>query len=373
MFDNIANSDLYFFPHDAEVQEFFTDVQTFYGRSRIAAETLIQATGSMPRRRRNRRGISVRFGSTEFLKINAARYDWRDLYHNLLTFTWPQFAGLILAIYLLVNLFFGLLYFLAPGSIAEMRPYSFADAFFFSVETLATVGYGHMYPQSSYGHWVATLEIMLGMFGMAVITGLIFIRFARPTARIVFSKTAVFSRFDGKPTLMIRVANLRHHPMMEVKFRMLATRAILTKEGEEIVIFPQLKLVFDRMAVFPAAVTLRHQIDEASPLYGLRPDEYAEHFVRVQASVACVDSVISASVYLQQSYDSSQIELNRRFVEIYSEMSDGAFAVDYSKIHDTEPVPREFELGEDGLVPTTDNLVPSRASSHAASTRSTRS
>ena len=327
----------------------------------------------MPRRRHRRRGVSVRFGSTEFLKINAARYDWRDLYHNLLTFTWPQFAGLILAIYLLINLFFALLYFLAPGSIAEMRPYSFADAFFFSVETLATVGYGHMYPESFYGHMVATLEIMVGMFGMAVITGLIFIRFARPTARIVFSKTAVISQFDGKPTLMVRVANLRHHPMVEVKFRMVTTRLILTKEGEEIVIFPQIKLVFDRMAVFPAAVTLRHQIDETSPLYGLRPDEYAEHFVRVQPSVACVDSVISSSVYLQQSYDSSQIEWNRRFVEIYSDMPDGVFAVDYSKIHDTEPVPREFELGEDGKVPTTDSLVASRATNHTPSTRSTRS
>jgi inward rectifier potassium channel len=161
--------------------------------------------------------------------------------------------------------------------------------------------------------------------------------------------------------------------MVEVKFRMVTTRLILTKEGEEIVIFPQIKLVFDRMAVFPAAVTLRHQIDETSPLYGLRPDEYTEHFVRVQPSVACVDSVISSSVYLQQSYDSSQIEWNRRFVEIYSDMPDGVFAVDYSKIHDTEPVPREFELGEDGKVPTTDSLVASRASNHTPSTRSTRS
>ena len=323
----------------------------------------------MPRRRHNRQGISVRFGSTEFLKINTARYDWRDLYHNLLTFTWPQFATLILAVYLLINLFFGTLYFVAPGSIAEMQPYSFGEAFFFSVETLATVGYGHMYPASWYGHVIATLEIMVGMFGMAVITGLIFIRFARPTARIVFSKTAVVAQFDGRPTLMVRVANLRHHPMMEVRFQMVATRAIITKEGEEVVIFPQLKLIFDKLALFPVAITLRHPIDENSPLYGLRPDEFAEHYVRVHASVACVDSVISASVYLNQTYESSQIEWNRRFVEIYTEMPDGAFAVDYSKIHDTEPVQPGTELGSDGLVQVTDNLVSSGAAGSTPATR----
>jgi inward rectifier potassium channel len=305
----------------------------------------------MPNRRRNRSGVSIRLGSTEFLKLNIARYDWRDLYHNLLTFSWPKFSIVILAIYLLINLLFGLLYFLAPGSIAEMRPYSFFDAFFFSVETLATVGYGHMYPESIYGHFIATLEIMVGMFGMAVITGLIFIRFARPTARIVFSNTAVIAQFDGKPTLMVRVANLRHHPMAEVRFRLMTSRAILTKEGETVVVFPQLKLIFDRLALFPVAVTLRHPIDETSPLYGLRPEEFDEHYVRIYASVSGVDTVISASVYRQQAYDISQIQWNRRFVEIYSEMPDGRFTVDYARLHDTEPVQAGTELNDTGTVP----------------------
>jgi inward rectifier potassium channel len=109
---------------------------------------------------------------------------------------------------------------------------SFLEAFFFSIETLATVGYGHMYPATLYGHFAATVEIMVGMFGMAVVTGLIFIRFARPTARIEFSKTAVVSIFDGVPTLAIRVANLRHHPMIEAEFKMTVAYGKITAEGE---------------------------------------------------------------------------------------------------------------------------------------------
>ena len=144
--------------------------------------------------RRRPRHIRVRAGQFEFVKLNAKKFDWRDTYHLILTLSWPGFAGLIFGVYLLINLVFAALYMLKAHAVAEMRPGSFFDAFFFSVETLATVGYGHMYPESFYGHLITTLEIMVGMFGLAVITGLIFVRFSRPTARIHFSKVAVIAR-----------------------------------------------------------------------------------------------------------------------------------------------------------------------------------
>ena len=112
--------------------------------------------------------ISVKAGHLEFLKLNAERYDWRDAYHSILTLTWPQFAGLIFGTYVLINVFFAALYWAGGKSIAELPPGSFLDAFFFSVETLATVGYGHMYPDSLYGHIIATLEIIVGMFGLTL-------------------------------------------------------------------------------------------------------------------------------------------------------------------------------------------------------------
>ena len=160
--------------------------------------------------RRRRRSIRIRSGQFEFVKLNAKKFDWRDTYHFILTLSWPGFAGLIFGIYLLINLVFAALYVVNVHAVAEMPPGSLLYAFFFSVETLATVGYGHMYPDSLYGHVISTLEFIVGMFRLAVITGLIFVRFSRPTARIHFSKVAVIAPFDGVPNLMIRVANLRH-------------------------------------------------------------------------------------------------------------------------------------------------------------------
>src|SRR6202140_2740636 len=184
--------------------------------------------------RRRRRNIRVRAGQFEFVKLNAEKFDWRDIYHFILTLSWPGFAGLIFGIYLLINVVFAWLYMLEAHAIAEMAPGSFFDAFFFSVETLATVGYGHMYPETFYGHLITMLEIMVGMFGLAVITGLIFVRFSRPTARMQFSKVAVIAPFDGVANLMIRVANLRHQAMRSEEFRMILLRNTITAEGDEV-------------------------------------------------------------------------------------------------------------------------------------------
>jgi inward rectifier potassium channel len=159
------------------------------------------------------KSISVRAGHLQFVKINAANFDIRDAYDHILTLTWPRFAGMLLAIYILINLVFAGLYLLGGNCIAELRSGSFYDAFSFSVETLNTVGYGHMYPDTFYGHFVTTVEVVTGVAGVAVITGLIFIRFSRPTANILFSKSAVITPFDGVPTLMLRVANVRHIAM----------------------------------------------------------------------------------------------------------------------------------------------------------------
>jgi inward rectifier potassium channel len=285
--------------------------------------------------------ITLRAGHREIVKVNATRYDWRDIYHLILTLRWPQFAGLVLGIYLLINLFFATLYVLGGRCIAELAPGSFSDAFFFSVETLATVGYGHAYPDTFYGHCVTTIEILVGLFGLAVLTGLIFVRFSRPTARIMFSNVAVIAPFNGFPALTLRLANLRHHAMVEAEFRLLFMRNELTKEGEDVRRFYPLRLQFDHLISLPAALTLRHIIDETSPLFGLSQRDLKLADSRMLASVVCVDPVIQAPVQSQTEYLHEQIAWNRRFTEIYTEDSFGRYTVDYSKFHDTMDISTE--------------------------------
>ena len=288
--------------------------------------------------RRRPRHIRVRSGQFEFVKLNVEKFDWRDTYHLILTLSWPGFAGLVFGIYLLINLAFAALYMLNAHAVAEMRPGSFFDAFFFSVETLATVGYGHMYPESFYGHLIAMLEIMVGMFGLAVITGLIFVRFSRPTARIHFSKVAVIAPFDGVPNLMIRVANLRHQAMVEPEFRIILLRNTITAEGEEVRRFRSLKLECDHLIAFPAVLTVRHRINEESPLFGMTPEEFQRQDIRIIASIVGVDTVIVAPVQSFGDYNYEQIEWNRRFVEIYDQNEEGEWTVDYARIDETEDI-----------------------------------
>jgi inward rectifier potassium channel len=283
--------------------------------------------------------VRVRAGQLEFLKLNTEHREWRDTYHWVLSLRWSHFVALIALAYVALNLLFALLYCLGGKCIAGMTPGSFPEAFFFSVQTLATVGYGHLYPQTTYGHLVATVEIICGMFWLAVMTGLIFVRFSRPTARILFSKGMVIAPFNGLPTLMLRVANLRHHSMVEADFRIVFTRDETTREGEEIRRFYPLKMDLEHAIVFPAALTLRHIIDASSPLHGATKETLKAVDAFFIASVVCIETVIPAALQIQQDYTWEDIRFDERFVEIYTDGDDGGIVVDYARLHDTEPVP----------------------------------
>src|SRR5947208_4650210 len=178
------------------------------------------------------RPVSVRSGQVEFLKLNLEEREWRDAYQWLLALSWPEFAALIAAIYIVINLIFATIYALGGECIAGMTPGSYLEAFFFSVQTLATVGYGHWYPQTLYCHVVTTVEIINAMFGLAVMTCLIFVRFSRPAARILFSRSIVIGPLNGRPTLMLRVRNLRAQSMVEAEFSIMFRRDERIAEGD---------------------------------------------------------------------------------------------------------------------------------------------
>ena len=281
--------------------------------------------------------VSMQVGQFEFVKVNVGRREWRDIYHWVLSLSWPRFAAFITGCYILINLLFAGLYSLGGPCIEGLQPGSMVAAFFFSVETLATVGYGHSYPVTLYGHIVTTLEIMVGMFGLAVITGLIFVRFSRPTARIEFSKNILIAPFDGKPTLMLRVANLRHHSMVEAEFRIMFTRDEPTVEDDQFRKFYMLKLDFDRLIVFPTALTIRHTIDATSPLYGETYESLKASDGRFVASINCIETVIPAAVQCSRDYSMRDVRFGKRFVDIYENTGDGRLKVDYGLLHETEP------------------------------------
>jgi len=171
-----------------------------------------------------------------------------------------------------------------------------------------------------------------------VITGLIFVRFSRPTARILFSKSMVIAPFNGQPALMLRIANLRQQSMVEAEFRIMFMRNEPTLEDESYRHFYALKLAFDRLIVFPAALTLRHTIDEQSPLYGATPESLEACRAIFVASVVGVETVIPAAVQTQQDYTWRDVRFGERFVDIYTELEQGRLTVDYGRLHDTEPV-----------------------------------
>ncbi|MFN2541570.1 MAG: ion channel [Chthoniobacterales bacterium] len=289
-------------------------------------------------RRSGRNEVSIRSDQVEFVKVNTDAWKWRDVYRWLLGLRWPQFAGFVGLVYAGLNLLFAFFYSLDPKSVAGTTTSEwFLDCFFFSVQTLATVGYGHMYPQTIYGHIVSTVEIMTGLFLIAVMTGLIFVRFSRPMARVVFSRSIVVAPLNGKPTLMVRIGNENHHSMVEARFRIMFSHDQQLAEGGDFRLFHDLKLHFNRLTVFPAALTLRHEIDEQSPLRGVTMESLETERALFLVSVVGIDPVIAAEVQTQHDYSWRDLRFGERFVEIYSEYGDGKLTVDYGRIDDTEP------------------------------------
>ena len=200
------------------------------------------------------------------------RAGWmKDLYHYLLVLPWSVFIAGFSLVYLGLNLIFAALYLLGDGAVANARPGMFADAFFFSVETLSTIGYGQMSPATFYGNAVMTVEAATGVMLVAVAAGLMFARFSRPTARVVFSKVAVVGPFNGVPTLSLRLANERRNQILEAQVSLTLVRDEQTGEGDWIRRFYDLNLARQRSPIFAMTFTVMHLIDANSPLRNATP------------------------------------------------------------------------------------------------------
>lgn len=263
---------------------------------------------------------------------------WRDLYHRLFTMTWAQFFGLFGGVYVIFNLVFAAIYLLDRGGIANARPGSLGDAFFFSVQTMATVGFGDMHPIDLFTNIVVTIEVLLGLTTIAVATALIFSRFSRPTARVMFSDIAVVSPYDGVPTLMFRAANRRRNQILEAQVRVSVLRDEVSAEGLEMRRFHDLVLARARNPSFSLSWTVMHPIVESSPLYGLMPETLKAQNTLIIVTVTGIDETFAATIYARHVYPMSAIAWDRRFVDILGESEDGVATLDYRRFNMVEAV-----------------------------------
>jgi len=293
------------------------------------------------RRSRKTKRASKREEDTVFGRVEriADRGDWAlDFYHHLLMVSpWTLFLILV-ATYIGFNLLFGALYVLQPGGIANAAPGSFPDAFFFSVQTMATIGYGDMHPATLYTNLLVTAEVLLGMTGLALATGLVFARFSRPTARVMFSRVAVVTLHDGVPTLMFRAANQRGNQILNAEVSVSLARQMTSQEGIVMRRFQELKLVRSRSPLFALSWTVMHPIDELSPLYGATPDSLYEDQAEIIVLLSGRDDTLSDIIYARHSYMPDEILWNRRFVDVLEETPSGRRLLNLRCFHETEPL-----------------------------------
>ena len=277
----------------------------------------------------------VRLGHREIETLGLSQGFWSDLYHRSMTVYWPVFFGSAAAMFVGLNVVFGFLYFLGHEPIANATENGPLAYFYFSIETLATVGYGDMHPQSNYGHLIATIEIFTGMSFLAVMTGLIFARFSRPRARFVFANNPVITRHEGKQTLMIRMANARHNAISRANARLWIIRVERTKEDDQLRRFYELSLDRNEHPVFALSWTLFHVIDKNSPLHGLTASDLTEGDALLVLNVSGFDDRSAQQLHARHVYSWRDIRWQHRYKDITSISPQGRLLLDYTKFHDT--------------------------------------
>jgi inward rectifier potassium channel len=286
------------------------------------------------RKRSEEKPQLIRFGNREIETLGWSQGFWGDLYHRSMTVYWPVFFGSAAAIFVALNAVFGFLYSLGHEPIANAAENGTLAYFYFSIETLATVGYGDMHPQTNYGHLIATVEIFTGMSFLAVMTGLIFARFSRPRARFVFANTAVITRHEGHQALMIRTANARHDTISRASARLWLIRAERTKEGDQLRRFYELKLDRGEHPMFILSWMLFHVIDKESPLFGATSADLAEGDALFVLNVGGLDDSSAQQLYARHVYSWRDIRWQHRYKDITSVSPQGRFLLDYTKFHD---------------------------------------
>lgn len=255
-----------------------------------------------------------------------------DLYHFLLTTSWSRLITLITASYLAANLAFALVYWLDRTGVENMT--SFHDAFFFSVQTMSTIGYGKMVPTSTLANAIVTTEAAFGLISMAMATGLMFAKFSRPAARVLFSRNVVVGRRDGVTSMMVRLANERRTGLVEASLSIVLLHDDRTAEGESVRRMHTLPLVRSQTILFSMSWTAVHAIAEGSPLFGHTAESLCAKNAEIIASVVGMDEATRETVHARYTWVADDILFGKRFADMFGEDADGTPIMDYERFHD---------------------------------------
>ena len=277
----------------------------------------------------------IRFGEREIITEGLHLSFWADISHRCMTASWPAFIGGAVLVFIAFNAIFALFYWIGNQPISNVPGGAYIDYIYFSIETLSTAGYGDMHPQTHYGHFVAAVELFTGIFSMSLMTGLIFARFSRPNARLLFADRPVITNHDGKPTLMLRLANERHNIISNATAKLWLFKNIVSMEGETLRRFYELPLTQSQNPGLALSWTLYHILDENSPLYQTNAADLEVSKASLAVVVSGYDVVAAQTVHARKSYEHGDIRFGHRYADILDNSDDGRLRVDYGRFHDT--------------------------------------
>ncbi len=277
----------------------------------------------------------VMLGGREVIAEGLRLNFWADISHRCMTASWPAFIGGAALVFVAFNAVFAFFYWIGNQPISSVPGGAYIDYLYFSIETLSTAGYGDMHPQTHYGHFIATVELFTGIFSMSLMTGLIFARFSRPNARLLFADYPVISSHEGKRTLMVRFANERHNIIGNATARLWMLKNVVTMEGRPLRRFYELPLIRNEHPALALSWTLYHVVDEESPLYGLNADDLEASKVSLLVVVSGYDVVAAQTVHARKSYDHSDIRFGQRYADIIGTSEDGRIRINYDRFHET--------------------------------------
>ncbi|MGK0359161.1 MAG: inward rectifier potassium channel [Bradymonadia bacterium] len=269
-------------------------------------------------------------------RIAAPRGGVSEVYYALVSSTWRWLALLFVIVFIVSNALFASVYMIDKGGI-QGSDGSFFSAYFFSVQSMSTIGYGTMSPTTLWTNIWVTIEVMFGIVLIALTTGIVFAKFARPTANVLFSDRAIITRRNGNPALMLRVANAREGALVAASMQLSILRTDITDEGDRLRRLLDLKLVRSRVPFFTLSWSIIHEIDAESPLYGLTAKDWEDDDMTLITLLTGHDGDYGTTVYAQRLYYGEDLRWGHRFVDVLSN-EERQITINYSDFHKTCPM-----------------------------------